>query len=246
MAESTHKRHSSTYQCRRGRSSWCCSFAVPPSFQKNKKPDYSVSKLGPRSFPNSPKPGLNFVGRIDPRRILSPGRVSPIDSDPTGDTTRDIIPDPSPPVDLNSKSRSESFRGRNERRSFSDSGSGSGLDSGRGVFDVRLKLRGKNGGGLVLELNSEVLIANSEVFAGLICEYRKNLGSKCDGDRGGNLSRKMCRIEVPDVENLGIFRETIELMFEEDIAKRLLKVGAYRAIDILEVSFLLSVFFLFL
>jgi hypothetical protein len=33
-------------------------------------------------------------------------------------------------------------------------------------------------------------------------------------------------------------------MFEEDIAKRLLKVGAYRAIDILEVSFLLSVFFL--
>jgi len=244
MAESTHKRHSSTYQCRRGRSSWCCSFAVPPSFQKNKKPDYSVSKLGPRSFPNSPKPGLNFVGRIDPRRILSPGRVSPIDSDPTGDTTRDIIPDPSPPVDLNSKSRSESFRGRNERRSFSDSGSGSGLDSGRGVFDVRLKLRGKNGGGLVLELNSEVLIANSEVFAGLICEYRKNLGSKCDGDGGGNLSRKMCRIEVPDVENLGIFRETIELMFEEDIAKRLLKVGAYRAIDILEVSFLLSVFFM--
>jgi len=246
MAESTHKRHSSTYQCRRGRSSWCCSFAVPPSFQKNKKPDYSVSKLGPRSFPNSPKPGLNFVGRIDPRRILSPGRVSPIDSDPTGDTTRDIIPDPSPPVDLNSKSRSESFRGRNERRSFSDSGSGSGLDSGRGVFDVRLKLRGKNGGGLVLELNSEVLIANSEVFAGLICEYRKNLGSKCDGDGGGNLSRKMCRIEVPDVENLGIFRETIELMFEEDIAKRLLKVGAYRAIDILEVSFLLSVFFFFM
>jgi hypothetical protein len=113
------------------------------------------------------------------------------------------------------------------------------------VFDVRLKLRGKNGGGLVLELNSEVLIANSEVFAGLICEYRKNLGSKCDGDGGGNLSRKMCRIEVPDVENLGIFRETIELMFEEDIAKRLLKVGAYRAIDILEVSFLLSVFFFF-
>jgi hypothetical protein len=120
------------------------------------------------------------------------------------------------------------------------------LDSGRGVFDVRLKLRGKNGGGLVLELNSEVLIANSEVFAGLICEYRKNLGSKCDGDGGGNLSRKMCRIEVPDVENLGIFRETIELMFEEDIAKRLLKVGAYRAIDILEVSFLISVFFFFM
>ncbi|KAJ6366329.1 hypothetical protein OIU77_002833, partial [Salix suchowensis] len=249
MAESTHKRHNSTYQCRRRRSSWCCSFAVPPlspenrpaakpSFQKNKKLNNSVSKLGPHSFPNSPKSGLNFVGRIDPRRILSPGRVSPIDSDPTADTNRDIIPDPSPAVglslNLNSKSRSDSFRGRNERRSFSESATGSGLDSGRGVFDVRLNLRGKNGGGLVVELNSDVLIANSEVFAGLICEYRENLVSKCNSDGGGNLSRKMCRIEVPDVENLGIFRDTIELMFEEDIAKRLMKVGVYRAIDILE------------
>jgi hypothetical protein len=182
------------------------------------------------------------VGRIDPRRILSPGRVSPIDSDPTADTTRDIIPDPLPQVDLSSKSRSESFRGRSERRSFSDTGS----DSGRGVFDVRLNLRGRNGGGLVLELNSEVLIANSEVFAGSICEYRKKLGSKCNSNEdGGNLSRKICRIEVPDVENLGIFRDTIELMFEEDIAKRLLKIGAYRAIGILEVSCCCFLFFSF-
>ncbi|KAL9393377.1 hypothetical protein Peur_012662 [Populus x canadensis] len=244
MAQSNHTRQCSTSHPRRRRSSWCCSFAVQPSspenrpftkpaFRKNRKPDSSVSKPGPYSVPNSPKPGLNFVGRIDPRRILSPGRVSPIDSDPTADTTRDIIPDPSPQVDLSSKSRSESFRGRSERRSFSDTGS----DSGRGVFDVRLNLRGRNGGGLVLELNSEVLIANSEVFAGSICEYRKKLGSKCNSNEdGGNLSRKICRIEVPDVENLGIFRDTIELMFEEDIAKRLLKIGAYRAIGILEVS----------
>ncbi|CAK7355006.1 unnamed protein product [Dovyalis caffra] len=248
MADSLYKRQSSTSQCRRRRYSWCCSFAVPPSspenrpttkptFQKKKKPHNSVSKPGPHSVPNSPKSGLNFVGRIDPRRILSPGRVSPIDSDPTADTTREIIPDPSPLLDLNSKAKSESFRGRNETRSFSDFGSGSGLDSGGAVFDVRLNLRGKNGGGLVLELNSEVLIANSEIFAGLICEHRKKLGSKCNSyEDGGNLSRKMCRIEVPDVENLGIFRDTIQMMFEEDITKTLLKVGAYRAIDILEVS----------
>jgi hypothetical protein len=98
----------------------------------------------------------------------------------------------------------------------------------------------------VLELNSEVLIANSEVFAGSICEYRKKLGSKCiSNEDGGNLSRKICRIEVPDVENLGVFRDTIELMFEEDIAKRLLKIGAYRAIGILEVSCCCFLFFSF-
>lgn len=104
-----------------------------------------------------------------------------------------------------------------------------------GVFDVRLNLKGKKGGALVLETCSEVLIANSEVFSRLISEYRQGLGST--GDRKiNNDSSKMCRIEVPDVENLGVFRDTIELMFEDNITKRLLKVGVYRAIDILEVS----------
>lgn len=121
---------------------------------------------------------------------------------------------------------------------MSHSGSCSGSDSGGGTFDVRLNLRGKNGGGLVLEMNSEVLIANSELFAGLISEYRKKLGPTSNN----NKSSKICRIEVPDVENFAVFRDTIELMFEEDIAKRLLKIGAYRAIDILEVSILYSAF----
>jgi hypothetical protein len=44
---------------------------------------------------------------------------------------------------------------------------------------------------------------------------------------------------------LGVFRDTIELMFEEDIAKRLLKIGAYRAIGILEVSCCCFLFFSF-
>ncbi|KAL0332668.1 UNVERIFIED_CONTAM: BTB/POZ domain-containing protein [Sesamum calycinum] len=92
-----------------------------------------------------------------------------------------------------------------------------------GLFDVRLNLKGKNGRSLVLELGSDVLIANSPVFADLISDHRKNLSG-------------LCRIEVPDVENLNVFRETIELMFEEDIQKKLLKIGVFRAIDILEVS----------
>ena len=103
------------------------------------------------------------------------------------------------------------------------------------MFDVRLNLRGKTGGGcLVLELNSQVLSTSSEVFAGLISEFKRNGSSSS--------SSKMCRIEVPEVENLGVFRETIELMFEDDIPKRLSKIGVYRSIDILEVCLCFLVF----
>ncbi|KAI3462381.1 hypothetical protein Pfo_019044 [Paulownia fortunei] len=91
------------------------------------------------------------------------------------------------------------------------------------TFDVRLNLKGKNGGSLILELGSEVLTANSSVFANLISDYRKNMSG-------------LCRIEVPDVENLNVFCETIELMFGEDIEKKLINIGVFRAIDILEVS----------
>jgi len=106
------------------------------------------------------------------------------------------------------------------------------------VFDVRMSLRGKNGGCIVLELNSAILCANSDVFAGLIADYRK--GNSSSGGTGVN---KMCRIEVPEVDNLGVFRETIELMFEDDVAKRLLNIGVYRSIDVLEVTIFLPFLF---
>ena len=202
----------------------------------------TVSKSA-NSFPNSPqsvRSGLGLVGRIDPRRILSPGRVSPIDSDPAGDSVHDILADPSPALDTGV--RSASFRAplENFRPPPEGSASSSSLnvvkesENGAGVFDVRLNLKGKNGGSLVLELNSEVLSANSSVFADLISDYRK-------GSSGS--AAKLCRIEVPEVEHLGVFRETIELMFEEDITKRLLKAGVYRSIDILEVMLWLPFWF---
>ncbi|XP_050206393.1 BTB/POZ domain-containing protein At2g13690 [Mercurialis annua] len=244
MAESTRKKPSSQTR----KLSWCCSLTgYPPSPENpvilpktiHKKAD-SLSKLSFNSVPNSPlsaKSGLHFVGRIDPRRILSPGRVSPIDSDPTAYPFQEIITEPlhTDRVESAPKSRSESFRGKNDG---SLSYSGSGAEACGGVFDVRLNLKGKNGGALVLETSSEVLIANSEVFGGLISEYRKSLGSKSksSGSNDSDDSLKMCRIEVGDVENLGVFKQTVELMFEEDITKRLVKVGVYRAIDILEVS----------
>ncbi|KAK6238216.1 hypothetical protein QUC31_003685 [Theobroma cacao] len=240
MDDPARRRHGSR------RRSWCCTFNVPPSSPDNpylsqhyrSNNSNCKTKLGPQktdslsklttssSVPNSPlssKSGLTIVGRIDPRRILSPGRVSPIDhTDSLEEGRHSSQATPSAAVDSIPRSRSRSFRAKIESPDTH-----SGKDPGRvegdrgGLYDVRLNLKGKNGGVLVLELNSGVLASNSEVFAGLIA---------------GSLGRKMCRIEVPEVENLGVFRETIELMFEENIAKKLVKIGVYRAIDILEVS----------
>ncbi|KAK2980395.1 hypothetical protein RJ640_014568 [Escallonia rubra] len=100
-------------------------------------------------------------------------------------------------------------------------------EDGAGIFDVRLNLKGKNGGSVVLELNSEVLSASSEVFAALITDFRNGLSGAAPN---------LCRIEVPEVQNFSAFRETIELMFEDDIPRQLLKIGVYRSIDILEVT----------
>lgn len=211
------------------RRAWCCSFTVPPHSPENpavvpaQNPKKTQSFLKPEvptksssnslsSFPNSPQ-NPSRLTRIDPRRILSPGRVSPIDSinetlNPTGPVSFPEIPKSPTPVDCEQQA---------------SGGVGVRDDCSLGIFDVRLNLKGKNGGGLVLELSSEVLSTNSSVFADLIADYRKN-------------SRGLCRIEVPDVENLGVFRDTIELMFEDDIPRKLHRVGAYRAIDVLEVS----------
>ncbi|XP_021772551.1 BTB/POZ domain-containing protein At2g13690-like [Chenopodium quinoa] len=215
-------------------SSWCCSFKSPPkspetlSISSSKTPHKIV---GPpisetlskslNSFPNSPqssKSGLGIVSRIDRRRILSPGRVSPIDSD--------MIPPKISNVGQEQELSQE--LGSTRKVDLGEERENGGLDDGgvseeEGVFDVRLSLKGKYGGGcLVLELNSKVLGENSCLFDGLIKNSKKNGG--------------FCRIEVPEVENLGVFRETIELMFEDDITKKLIKIGAFRTIDILEVS----------
>ncbi|KAL1326820.1 hypothetical protein HN51_036934 [Arachis hypogaea] len=224
------------------RRTWCCSFTTPPaspensSFSHTKSPRNKTETLSSlskhttlASIPNSPKSPFPIVSRIDPRRILSPGRVSPIDSDPA------VTIEPEPGL------RSASFRAPTAP-SFRSSppeilGSGSSSSSVEGVnkngFDVRLTLRGKRGSCMVLEVDSGVLSANSEVFADLVGDYKKGLSLKNSSE-----APKMCRMEVPAVENLGVFRDTIELMFEDDddVTKKLIKVGVYRSIDILEVS----------
>lgn len=234
------------------RRSWCCSFAVPPGSpdalsisSRNHIPAKAQQqrpKPGPKSVPCSPqssKSALNIVGRIDPRRILSPGRVSPIDSDLTvntmqeTETTHDeedvvVVVDSAPNL------RSESFRA--PKIEVTVSGSVSGSSEG---YDARLSLKGRNGGVLVLELSSEVLATNSDVFAGLIVEDKK-----CSSSSSSLGLKNTCRIEVCDVENLGVFKETVELMFEESngIIKKFMKMGVYRAIDVLEVWEMLFLF----
>ncbi|KAE8647462.1 hypothetical protein Csa_002905 [Cucumis sativus] len=248
MEDSSRRKPSSVWEPRSRRRSWCCSFAVPPSSPDNflvsrsrtprtKSDNVAKPSVSVPNSPQSSKSGLGLVGRIDPRRILSPGRVSPIDSDQNVETlAQEMGTENSAVVDSIVQPRVESFRAPKEKyrdppASLSRSGSALGCDKKDMLFDVRLNLRAKNGGCLVLELNSEALCANSEVFSELIVKHKKDLGSNGSPSRS-----KLCRIEVPEVENLGVFRETIELMFEDDISKRLSKIGVYRVIDILEVS----------
>ncbi|XP_043688722.1 BTB/POZ domain-containing protein At2g13690 [Telopea speciosissima] len=253
MGDSGHRRNAQGQSRReregRGfRGSWCCSFGISSDGPENlsashpKTPQKSdvLSKSGGGSFPSSPqssnRTGLGLVGRIDPRRILSPGRVSPIDSDTAIHTCN--VADVGAQLGSPDKLTIPKGAGAGASSvalpasSFSSFALNNHVakDQGSccGAFDVRLSLKGKNGGCLILELDSEVLSANSSVFAELISDSRK--GS------GGSSAANLCRIEVPDVANLGIFQQTIELMFEEDITRRLIKVGVSRSIDILEVS----------
>lgn len=177
----------------------------PPPSQKTELP----SKSTHNSFPNSPQSQASTTSssKLGLRRILSPGRVSPIDEPVT----------PSPP--------GTSLTSAEVRKlPLPDSAKNTDVsDEASGTYDVRLSLKGRNGGGsLVLELCSEVLASNSTVFADLIADYRRN-------------SKDLCRIEVPEVGNLNVFRETIEMMFDEDVTSRLLEIGVYRTIDVLEV-----------
>ncbi|KAM7257075.1 hypothetical protein ACFE04_012816 [Oxalis oulophora] len=251
------------------RGSWCCSFTAPPKSPENPKPKLkptprhhhhqqhqltkhdnskfiinSNSSLS-SSIPNSPQMS-KFVPRIDPRRILSPGRVSPIDSVPTVHSIHQSITAVDFLHSAKPKSRSSSFRGAPpppqpppqpvQQQQLNDaslaSSSSSSNSSSSLNFDVRLSVKGKNGiGSMVLELNSGCLAASSELFASLIAENNNNQSKNKD-----NSVNNVCRIQVGEVENLGAFKETIELMFEDDITKRLMKLGVYKAIDILEVS----------
>jgi hypothetical protein len=150
MAESTH--HTIRRAAARPRG-WCCSFAgVPQSPEYRALPSPAggggAHKLPPKS-PLAPSshssPSSKLAGLIDPRRILSPGRVSPIDHEgsPAAAAEEEAQSDPAPFVAVREEEEAKGL-------------------------DLRLCLRGRDGRRVVMELDSAVLCQSSAFFAGLV------------------------------------------------------------------------------
>ncbi|XP_038984246.1 BTB/POZ domain-containing protein At2g13690-like [Phoenix dactylifera] len=223
------------------RRAWCCPFGAAhrspdrrssPHYHHHEPPSKPPQKPPPfagGSFHGSPSPSNKLgLGIIDPRRILSPGRVSPIDSDaPLGQLPE--IADAASIANAAVESEPESSDPLPKERSLVPerpvAENGAGLKEGS--LDLRLSLKGKDGRCLVWELDSEVLCESSAFFASMVLNSGQNVSDALADCR---------KIEVTGVEDLGVFGETIELMYEKDATRWLMKAGISRAIDVLEVS----------
>uniref|UniRef100_A0ACD5V8I0 Uncharacterized protein n=1 Tax=Avena sativa TaxID=4498 RepID=A0ACD5V8I0_AVESA len=233
---------------------WCCSFAgVPPSPDHRSLPSAASvpaaaspaaggggggggRKLPPKSpsslssFQGSPASSrlAGLGGLIDPRRILSPGRVSPIDPDesfPLPPPSPLSLPTP-PPVeedveDLVPTEQAAPASAVVPLVSVRED------DGGNEAMDLRLSLRGRDGRCLTMELESGVLYGSSAFFADMAPGVGFN-------SSGGGASGK--RIEVDGVENVEAFRTAVELMYQPEPVRWLATAGVSRAIDVLEVS----------
>ncbi|KAM3318137.1 hypothetical protein ACQJBY_035717 [Aegilops geniculata] len=233
--------HAARHLRRRGPvAGWCCSFTgVPPSPDHRtlshaaapptaagsavsdgarKQPHQQLPPKSPSSFHGSPSSKL--AGLIDyPRRILSPGRVSPIDPDaqhppltPTPTPTDQHHPQPHNP-EPQQPAMAPFVAVREEEE---EEGQGDGLD-------LRLCLRGRDAGsGCVMDLDSAVLCGSSAFFAAMAPEPSAAAGAR--------------RIEVDGVDNVAAFRDAVELMFQADAPRWLARAGVSRAIAVLEVA----------
>ncbi|MQM12874.1 hypothetical protein Taro_045791 [Colocasia esculenta] len=230
---------------------WCCSFGVAPQSPESRgvsaarrnhhrhQPRAKPPKVAyAASFQSSPSPSSSKMGLglIDPRRILSPGRVSPIDSDAafgappeagSGASVATVNVESEPEyVDSVPKEKAP----LPARLSSASSAAEVGVCQVRGKersMDLRLSLKGKDGKCLVLELDSEVLCRDSKFFAAMVSDARR---------KASNAAAECRKIEVAEIEDLSVFRDTIQLMYEKDIMKCLVKAGVHCSIDILEVS----------
>ncbi|TVU02811.1 hypothetical protein EJB05_51659, partial [Eragrostis curvula] len=227
---------------------WCCSFAgAPQSPDLRPLPPAAAAsspggargnggwgkKLPPKSpsapsFLDSPNSSrlAGLGGLIDPRRILSPGRVSPIDPDGSVPPPAPLpLPPPSPlaapvetmelvPVDPPAAAAaSVAVAPVLAVREEGDCSGG---------LDLSLFLRGRDGRCVHMELDSAVLCSSSAFFSAM--------APPAAGGGGGGK-----RIEVDGVENLEAFRAAVELMYEPDPMRLLAGSGVSRAIDALEV-----------
>lgn len=219
------------------RGAWCCNFAATPQSPDfrplprclHKQPPASTvvatkAASSANSLLSSPSPSSKLgLGIIDPRRILSPGRVSPIDSDASAGplpenncsavtVEEQEITDPPLPCRNLPRSAGEADSSRHDREK--------GLD-------LRLKVTGKDGRCLLFEMDSKILCASSSYFAGMVMRSRRKLSDPL---------QDYCEIELGGVEDLNVFRETIEMMYETHEMNWLVKAGVSRSIDVLEAS----------
>ncbi|KAG8100166.1 hypothetical protein GUJ93_ZPchr0013g33882 [Zizania palustris] len=231
---------------------WCCSFAgAPQSPDIRPFPSPSGSgvasvaspaggggrggggrKLPPKSpslssFHSSPTSSrlAGLGGLIDPRRILSPGRVSPIDLDESVPLPLPLAP---PPLPLSHAEEvvvpvTQVAAAAVAAAPLVASRVG---DEGNEALDLRLFLRGRDGRCVVMELDSGVLCDSSAFFATM---------APCEGDAAGDGGGGK-RIEVDGVGNVDAFRAAVELMYEPDPLRWLAAAGVSRSIDVLEVS----------
>jgi hypothetical protein len=143
MAESAH--HTIRRAAARPRG-WCCSFAgVPQSPDHRALPSPASGGCAHKLPPKSPlAPSSKLAGLIDPRRILSPGRVSPIDHE--GSPAEEAPRDPARFVAV--REEEEEAKG----------------------LDLRLCLRGRDGRRVLMELDSAVLCQSSAFFADMVLD----------------------------------------------------------------------------
>lgn len=219
---------------------WCCSFAgAPNSPDLRPLPSAAASPAAGRKLPPKSPSAPSFYGSptssrlaglgglIDPRRILSPGRVSPIDPDGAAPLPLPLPPPPPPPAAVEEAAAAtvEPPTAVSATALTSTTVAAPELVAVReegGALDLSLFLRGRDGRCVLMDLDSRVLCGCSAFFAAM---------APAEDAAGGGGKR----IEVDGVENLDAFRAAVELMYQPDPMRWLAAAGVSRAMDVLEV-----------
>ncbi|KAJ1288793.1 hypothetical protein BS78_02G115400 [Paspalum vaginatum] len=213
---------------------WCCAFAGAtnsPDLRPLPSASSAASPAAGRKLPPKSPSAPSFYGSptssrlaglgglIDPRRILSPGRVSPIDPDGLPLP----LPPPPPPPPADAVEQQGTVIVPAERPAAVSAA----REEGGGALDLRLLLRGRDGRCVLMELDSRVLCGCSAFFAAMA--PAEDAAAAAGGGGAGR------RIEVDGVENLDAFKAAVELMYEPDPVRWLAAAGVSRAVDVLEV-----------
>ncbi|AQK61724.1 BTB/POZ domain-containing protein At2g13690-like [Zea mays] len=216
MADSTH--HTIRRAAARPRG-WCCSFAGVPESPEHRRAlpapasaADAVPKPPPPPPPKSPlapsshgSPSSKLAGLIDTRRILSPGRVSPIDSEGS-------------PAAAPREQAAPFVAVREDEDEGGDGGEAPALD-------LRLCLRASDGRCVAMDLDSAVLCGSSAFFAGMVPDASAAGGRRVEVDGVDDLEAFKDAVELmfePDalrwLARAGVSRATAVLQVCSSIA----------------------------